>query len=62
MTAQAYAKSVDAKINALMPGQNIRISGDDNCWVEVERSGDGIWLRWVRFTPNSSEIFKTEKF
>ncbi len=41
---------LDQKINALEPGQSVRISGDEKCWVEVERSGDGQTLRFVRFT------------
>lgn len=53
---------LDQRIDALQPGQAIRISGDDNSWVTAERSGNGQWLRFVRHTPNRFTVFKTTRF
>ncbi len=50
------------KINALKPGQEIRISGNSEAWTTVERSGDGKTLRYVRHTLQGFDVFKTEKF
>lgn len=43
----------------LTPGETKTISGDADCWVQVERSGNGKLLRFVRCTPNSQTVFKT---
>jgi len=50
--------NLDKKINAMNPGQSVKISGDSKCWVEAERSGDGKRLTFVRCTPNTSTVFK----
>lgn len=52
----------DQTINALNPGQEIRLSGDNAIWVTAERSGDGQWLRFVRHTPNGFTVVKTTRF
>ena len=44
--------TLDQRLNALKPGQEIRLSGDDTVWVTAERSGNGQWLRFVRHTAN----------
>jgi hypothetical protein len=49
----------DQRIDALQPGQDLRLSGDDTIWVTVERSGDGQWLRFVRHTRNGFHVFQT---
>ena len=54
--------TLDQQIDALKPGQEIRISGDDACWVTAERSGNGLLLRFVRHTPNGFKVFKTTQF
>ncbi len=54
--------TLDQRINALKPGQDIRLSGDDAIWVTAERSGDGKWLRFVRNTLNGFTVFKTSRF
>lgn len=51
--------STDRAIQSLKPSQSVRISGDAAKWVQVERSGDGKTLRFVRCTPRTSEVFKT---
>lgn len=53
---------LDLRIDALQPGQAIRISGDNTIWVTAERSGNGQWLRFVRHTPNSFTVFQTTRF
>jgi hypothetical protein len=53
---------MQATINSLRPGQETRISGDANCWVTVERSGDGKTLRYVRNTPAGFVVFRTVRF
>ena len=55
-------RTLDQRIDALQPGQEDRISGDDTLWVTAERSGNGQWLRFVRYTPNSFTVFKTTRF
>jgi translation elongation factor P/translation initiation factor 5A len=50
---------MNATINNLKNGQSVKISGDSAVWVTVEKSGNGKIIRWVRNTPNSSEVFKT---
>ena len=55
-------RTLDQRIDALQPGQEVHISGDDTLWVTVERSGNGQWLRFVRHTPNSFTVFKTTRF
>ena len=54
--------TLDQRINALKPGQDIRLSGDDAVWVTAERSGNGQWLRFVRHTGNGFTVFKTTRF
>lgn len=54
--------TLDQQIDALKPGQEIRISGDDSIWVTAERSGNGRWLRFVRHTANGFTVFKTSRF
>ena len=54
--------SLDQRINALRPGQEIRISGDDSIWVTVERSGDGKRLRFVRHTLEGFFVFRQMSF
>ena len=49
-------------INTLRPGQSARISGDSRVWVEVERSGDGKTLRYVRFTATTQVVFRSVAF
>ena len=53
---------MNRRINALRPGQSIRISADDARWCTAERSGDGRTLRFVRHTGNGSKVFKTCNF
>jgi len=53
---------MDIIINSLKPSQAAKISGDGKCWVQVERSGDGKTLRFVRCTLRTSEVFKTCAF
>ena len=53
---------LDQRINALKPGREIRLSGDDALWVTAERSGNGQWLRFVRHTGNGFTVFKTTRF
>ena len=52
-------RTLDQRIDALQPGQELRLSGDDTIWVTVERSGGGKWLRFVRHTRNGFHVFKT---
>lgn len=54
--------TLDQRIDALQPGQEIRISGDDTIWVTAERSGNGKLLRFVRHTANGFTVFKTCRF
>jgi len=54
--------TLDQRINALKPGQDMRLSGDDAIWVTAERSGDGKWLRFVRHTLNGFTVFKASRF
>ena len=54
--------TLDQQINALRPGQEIRISGDKTIWVTAERSGNGVWLRFVRHTANGFQVFRTSRF
>ena len=54
--------TLDQQIAAMNPGQSIRISGNDQVWVTVERSGNGKSVSFVRHTQNSSTVFKTSKF
>jgi hypothetical protein len=49
-------------INSLKPGQSVKISGDANCWVQVERSGNGKTLRFVRCTASTQTVFKACAF
>jgi hypothetical protein len=49
-------------ISSLQPGQQARISGDSQCWVTVERSGDGMTLRFVRHTAHGFYVFRSVKF
>ncbi len=50
---------MDAKIKALKPGQEVRISGDAAIWVTAERSGNGKTVRFVRHTANGCEVIRT---
>jgi hypothetical protein len=50
------------KINSLKPGRSMMISGNDDAWVTVERSGDGKTVRYVRHTPDSFMVFRTVAF
>jgi len=61
-TNQANTMTTDRIINSLKPGQSAKISGDDKTWVQVERSGNGKTLRFVRCTVRTSEVFKTCAF
>jgi len=54
--------ALDQQINALKPGQETKISGDKTIWVTAERSGNGLWLRFVRHTANEFHVFKTSRF
>lgn len=54
--------ALDQRLNALRPGQELRISGDDTCWVTAERSGDGQWLRFVRHTRNGFTVIRKTRF
>ena len=54
--------TLDQRIDAPQPGQEVRISGTDDLWVTAERSGNGKWLRFVRHTPNGFTVFKTTRF
>lgn len=54
--------NVNQIIASLVPGASARISGDSSCWVNVERSGDGKTLRYVRFTPSGFVVFRTCAF
>lgn len=58
----AMTTTLDSQIDSLHPGQEIRISGDDQMWVTAERSGSGQWLRFVRHTPSAFTVFKTTRF
>lgn len=51
--------TLDARIDALKPGQELRLSGDAASWVTVERSGDGKTIRYVRNTPRGFVVFRT---
>ena len=55
-------RTLDQRINALKPGQEIWISGDEALWVTAERSGNGQWLRFVRHTYNGFTVFNTARF
>lgn len=54
--------TLDQRLKALKPGQEVRLSGDDAVWVTAERSGNGQWLRFVRHTGNGFTVFKTTRF
>ena len=54
--------TLDQRLNALEPGQEIRLSGDDAVWVTAERSCNGQSLRFVRHTRNGFTVFKTTRF
>ena len=54
--------TLDGRIDALTPGQEIRLSGDSAILTTVERSGDGKWLRFVRHTRRGFTVFKTTRF
>ena len=54
--------TLDQRLNALEPSQEIRLSGTDALWVTAERSGNGQWLRFVRHTPHVFTVFKTIRF
>jgi len=53
---------MDRIINSLKPGQSAIVSGNADSWVQVERSGNGKTLRFVRCTACTSEVFKTCNF
>ena len=50
---------MDQKLNALRPGQSVRLGGDQKCWTEAERSGNGKLIRFVRYTPSGFVVFRT---
>lgn len=54
--------NIDAKIRNLKPSQSVRLSGDAECWVMAERSGNGKTLRFVRFTKSTQVVFHTVSF
>ena len=54
--------NLDQQINALKPGHEIRISGDNAIWVTVELSGNGRWLRFVRHTHNGFTVLRQTRF
>lgn len=54
--------TLDQRINTLRPGQEIRLSGDSECWTTAERSGDGRRLRFVRHTRDGFHVFRTTRF
>jgi len=54
--------NLDKRIDALKPGQSIKISGDETRWCTAERSGDGRTLRFVRHTDAGFQTFKTCNF
>ena len=54
--------TTDQRIAAMKPGSEITLSGDDNIWVTVERTGNGKELRFVRHTPTTSTVFRTCRF
>jgi hypothetical protein len=54
--------TLDQRLNALKPSQEVRFSDDDTVWVTAERSGNGQWLRFVRHTGNGFTVFKTTRF
>lgn len=56
------SNSIDAKINSLRPGGEMKLGGNKKVWTTVERSGDGKELRFVRHTPNGFTVFKKQKF
>lgn len=53
---------LDQRINALQPGQEVRISGDETIWVTAERSANGQWLRFIRHTINGFTVFRSTRF
>lgn len=57
-----HTNPIDRRINAMQPGQSIRLGGDAACWTTVERSGDGRELRWVRHTPAGFKVFSRARF
>jgi hypothetical protein len=50
---------LDSKINSLKNGQFFRVGGSSQVWTTCEKSGDGKTIRFVRHTPNTSEVFKS---
>ena len=54
---------MNAKIDAMQPGQSLEISSFNGVTVKAERSGCGKWISFVRFFANGSfETFKTGPF
>lgn len=45
----------------LKPGQSKEISRSNGIRVVVERSGNGLTLRWVRITADGFVVFKTAR-
>ena len=54
-------KTTDQLIQALQPGHEVQISEAGETRVTVERTGDGLWLRFVRHTHNGFQVFRTSR-
>ena len=52
--------NTEQKIKALKPGHAVVVSSTSAGFVEVQRSGDGKLLRFVRTIGNTSTVFRTE--
>jgi len=54
-------QTVDQRIDALRNGHSLQLSTFGGISVEVQKSGDGRLLRFVRETGNTSIVFRTVK-
>jgi len=61
-TENTMQSDLDKKLDALRPGQSIKISGNEKCWCTAERTGDGRTLCFVRHTDAGFDVFMTCNF
>lgn len=54
--------TLQQKISALQPGQQIQISRTESGYCTVERSADGKTLRFIRYQAGGWTVFKTGSF
>lgn len=53
---------MENRIKNMKAGETIKLSESNGIRCEVERSGDGKTLRYVRHTGNGWRVFRTASF